>query len=106
MCPHCRAFITTSDSTCPYCNERVGPKAIELRNTGEMIGGLIPQARFVTILLLIINGGFFLATSMYPGGCQTIPAMCCTFLAPRKARQSFRTPVVAPGHRRIPAWRT
>ncbi len=68
MCPNCRAFITTSDSTCPYCNERVGPKAIELRNAGEMIGGLIPHARFVTTLLLIVNAGLFLATSMYPGG--------------------------------------
>jgi rhomboid protease GluP len=67
MCPHCRAFITTGDSTCPYCNERVGPKAVALRNTGEVIGGFIPQARFVTTLLLIINGGLFLATSMFPG---------------------------------------
>ncbi len=78
MCPHCRAFITTSDSTCPYCNERVGPKAIELRNTGELIGGLIPQARFVTILLLIINGGLFLATSMLPGGSNN-PAVLYVF---------------------------
>ena len=68
MCPHCRAFITTDDSKCPYCGERVGPKAIELRHAGEMIAGLIPQARFVTILLLIVNGGLFLATSMFPGG--------------------------------------
>jgi rhomboid protease GluP len=68
MCPHCRAFITTSDSKCPYCGERVGPKAIELRNTGDMIAGLIPHARFVTTLLLIINGGLYLAVSMYPGG--------------------------------------
>jgi rhomboid protease GluP len=33
-----------------------------------MIGGFIPQDRFVTILLLIINGGLFLATSMFHGG--------------------------------------
>jgi rhomboid protease GluP len=68
MCPHCRAFITTSDSKCPYCGERVGPKAIELRNAGEMIAGLIPQARYVTTLLLIINGGLYLACSTFPGG--------------------------------------
>ena len=68
MCPHCRAFITTNDSKCPYCGERVGPKAIELRNTGEMIAGWIPHARFVTTLLLIVNGGLYLATSMFPGG--------------------------------------
>jgi rhomboid protease GluP len=68
MCPHCRAFITAADRTCPYCNERVGPKAVDFRNAGEMIAGWIPQARFVTTLLLIINGGLFLATSMFPGG--------------------------------------
>jgi rhomboid protease GluP len=68
MCPHCRAFITTSDRVCPYCNERVGPRAIQLRDTGELIGGLIPQARFFTTLLLLINGGFFLATSILSGG--------------------------------------
>jgi rhomboid protease GluP len=67
MCPHCRAFITTDDRVCPYCGERVGPKAAQLGDTGELIGGLIPQARFVTILLLIINGGLFLATALYPG---------------------------------------
>ena len=68
MCPHCRAFITTDDPTCPYCGERVGPRAIELRNAGEMVAGWIPHARFVTTLLLIVNGGLFLATSMFPGG--------------------------------------
>ena len=78
MCPHCRAFITTSDRTCPYCNERVAPKAIELRNAGDMIAGLIPHARFITTLLLIINGGLFLATSMYPGG-ATNPAVLYAF---------------------------
>ena len=74
MCPHCRAFITTDDSSCPYCGERVGPKAVELRNTGELIGGLIPQARFVTILLLVINGGLYLLSSTFPGG-ATNPAV-------------------------------
>ena len=70
MCPHCRAFITTSDSTCPYCGERVARKIVESRNAGEMIGGFIPHARFVTTLLLIINGGLFLATAMFPGWAQ------------------------------------
>jgi rhomboid protease GluP len=66
MCPHCRAFITTSDRVCPYCNERVGPRSVQFRDAGELIGGLIPHARFVTTLLLIINGGLFLATTLYP----------------------------------------
>jgi rhomboid protease GluP len=67
MCPHCRAFITTNDSKCPYCGERVGPKAIELRDAGDMIAGWIPHARFVTTLLIIVNVGLYLATSMFPG---------------------------------------
>ena len=78
MCPHCRAFITTSDVKCPYCGERVGPKAIDLRSAGETIAGFIPHARFVTTLLLIINGGLFLATSMFPGGAEN-PAVLYAF---------------------------
>ena len=44
MCPHCRAFITTDDRVCPYCNERVGPKAMDLRNAGGMIADLPTRA--------------------------------------------------------------
>ena len=68
MCPNCRAFITTSDRVCPYCNERVGPKAAELRNPGAILGGLIPHARFITTLLLVVNAGMYLLTSAFPGG--------------------------------------
>jgi rhomboid protease GluP len=75
MCPHCRAFITTSDSICPYCNERVGPKAASQRDPGEVIAGWIPHARFVTTMLLIINAGLFLATSMLPGGADNPNAL-------------------------------
>lgn len=62
MCPNCRAFITTSDRVCPYCGERVGPKAIDSRTPGEIAGGLIPHAHFTTILILIINAGLYIAT--------------------------------------------
>jgi len=65
MCPHCRAFITTHDKVCPYCNERVGPRAVEVRNPGAIMGGFIPHARFVTMLILIINAGLFLATVVF-----------------------------------------
>ena len=64
MCPNCRAFITNNDRTCPYCNERVQPKAVDLRNAGAMIGGLIPHGRFTTSIILLINFGLFLATSL------------------------------------------
>jgi len=64
MCPHCRAFITTSDKTCPYCNEAVGPRAVERRDSSP-IGGFIPQVRFNTVIILVINFGLYLATSLY-----------------------------------------
>ena len=65
MCPNCRAFITTSDKVCPYCNEKVAPRAIDLRRGGEILGGFIPHARFTTVVVLLINTALFAATSLY-----------------------------------------
>jgi len=65
MCPNCRAFITTSDRVCPYCGIKVGPRAIDRRNPGQIMGGLIPQARFTTVLILVINFALFAATYLY-----------------------------------------
>jgi rhomboid protease GluP len=65
MCPHCRAFITNKDRVCPYCNERVGPRAIDVRDPANLLGGLIPSARFNTIVILAINFGLYLATTIY-----------------------------------------
>jgi len=62
MCPHCRAFITTDDRVCPYCHEKVGPRAIDRREPGAILGGFIPHARYTTIIILVINFGMFLAT--------------------------------------------
>jgi rhomboid protease GluP len=64
MCPHCRAFITTSDRVCPYCNEPVAVKRVE-RTPGPILGGMIPHAGYLTILILIINSGLYLATALY-----------------------------------------
>src|SRR5579871_4506721 len=64
MCPHCRAFITTSDRTCPYCNEAVAPPASR-RSAGQALGGFIPQARFNTVIILLINFGLYVATSIF-----------------------------------------
>src|SRR6266567_6558131 len=63
MCPHCRAFITTNDRTCPYCNEPVAPVASR-RSSGPILGGFIPQARFNTIIILLINFGLYVASSI------------------------------------------
>src|SRR5580698_1930729 len=65
MCPSCRAFITTNDKVCPYCNERVGPRAVERRDPGAILGGFIPHARFVTMIILTINFGLYLATVVF-----------------------------------------
>ena len=62
MCPNCRAFITTGDRTCPYCGQQVGPRAIDVRQPGAILGGLIPQAHFTTVLILLINFGLFIGT--------------------------------------------
>lgn len=67
MCPHCRAFITTDDRVCPYCNEKVGPRAIDRREPGAVLG-LIPHARYTTIIILVINFGMYLATLALSGG--------------------------------------
>jgi rhomboid protease GluP len=67
MCPHCRAFITTSDRVCPYCGLQVGPRAIDARHPRDILGGFIPHARFTTSMILLINCGLFavsLALSM------------------------------------------
>jgi rhomboid protease GluP len=65
MCPNCRAFITTSDKVCPYCDFKMGPRAIDVRAPGDLLGGLIPHARFTTVIFLLINGGLFLAMLVF-----------------------------------------
>src|SRR5579884_810047 len=66
MCPNCRAFITTSDRVCPYCDMRLGPPARSRLNTDQILGGMIPQARFTTIIILLINTGLYLAEALNP----------------------------------------
>ncbi len=68
MCPHCRAFITTRDKVCPYCNEKVGPRAAERGDaggSGGILGGFIPHVRFNTMIILLINSGLFVATVIF-----------------------------------------
>ncbi|MDX2150619.1 MAG: rhomboid family intramembrane serine protease [Bryobacteraceae bacterium] len=65
MCPHCRAFISTKDRTCPYCHEEVEPRRAGSSSGGPALGGLIPQAHFTTVLLITINIGLYLAMTIY-----------------------------------------
>ncbi len=62
MCPQCRAFITTDDRVCPYCHEKVGPRTVDRRDPGTILGGFIPHARYTTIIILLINFGMYAAT--------------------------------------------
>jgi rhomboid protease GluP len=66
MCPNCRAFITTSDKVCPYCDVKLEASAIARRAPADVLGGLIPHARFTTVVILLINAGFYLAEAL-PG---------------------------------------
>src|SRR5947209_3419167 len=65
MCPQCRAFITTKDRICPYCNEEVAPPAAKRDEGVKVLGGAIPHFRFNTSMILLINVGLYLATAMY-----------------------------------------
>jgi len=65
MCPQCRAFITTDDKICPYCNTAVGPKPYVSRAPSDALGGLIPHARFITVLIVLVNTGLYIATVLY-----------------------------------------
>jgi len=65
MCPQCRAFIQSSDRVCPYCETRVGPRAVDRRQPGEILGGLIPHTHFTTSMILLLNFGLFAATVVY-----------------------------------------
>ena len=60
MCPHCRAMITDSDKVCTECGEKVGPRSIDLRAPNDLLAGLMPANRFVTSLLLLVNGAIYL----------------------------------------------
>ncbi len=65
MCPNCRAFITTDDKVCPYCQFTVGPKAVDRRTPADALGGLIPHARFTTMVILLINTGMYIAMVLH-----------------------------------------
>lgn len=65
MCPNCRAFITTDDKVCPYCDMQLGSRAVDLRVPDNLLGGLLPSTRFLTTLILIVNSGLFVATVLY-----------------------------------------
>jgi rhomboid protease GluP len=62
MCPNCRAFISSDDRVCPYCEAKLGPRVVERRDAGE---GLLSHGRFTTTVILLINFGMYAATALY-----------------------------------------
>jgi rhomboid protease GluP len=64
MCPHCRAFVSVDDKKCPYCDSPLGPRAIE-RRTPTTGASFIPAGRFTTVVILLLNAGFYVATALY-----------------------------------------
>lgn len=64
MCPNCRAFIDNSDRVCPYCGQQVGRRIVDTREPAQILGGLIPQAHFTTVLILVLNAALFAATQL------------------------------------------
>lgn len=66
MCPNCRAFVSTADRVCPYCEAQIGPRAAERRRSSPgVMAGLMPHARFTTSMILLINFAMFLASMLY-----------------------------------------
>ena len=59
MCPNCRAFISTSDRVCPYCEAQLGPRSIDLRSAQVGLTSM-PRANMTSIIILVINITFFL----------------------------------------------
>ena len=68
MCPNCRAFITTNDKTCPYCDIKIGAPAVDRRSPADLMGGFIPHARFTTVVILLVNAGLYIATFLHAQG--------------------------------------
>src|SRR5436190_685390 len=65
MCPHCRAFITVKDRVCPYCNEAVAPRQVSRDDSHALVGGIIPHVRFNTMIILLLNFGLYIATTIF-----------------------------------------
>jgi rhomboid protease GluP len=90
MCPNCRAFITSDDKVCPYCGEKVPPRSVDRRDTGQMLMGFIPNAQFVTSIILLLNFALFLGSTLFKGGDALFQAGEESGLAVRIYHQYYR----------------
>jgi rhomboid protease GluP len=63
MCPNCRAFVDASDRVCPYCEAKLGPRAID-RRAPAAIAGIIPGTQFTAAMILLINIALYIVTAV------------------------------------------
>ena len=61
MCPQCRAFISSDDKTCPYCNEPVGTRAASVAPR-DAFASMVPEHSTITLLFLLLNAAFWIAS--------------------------------------------
>ena len=61
MCPQCRAFISSDDKTCPYCNEAVGARAASVAPQ-DALASMVPDHSTMTLLFLLLNAAFWIAS--------------------------------------------
>ena len=62
MCPHCRAFVPTSERVCTECHEPLGRPYAQRVAEGAALAGLVPPTHFTTLIILLINTALFAAT--------------------------------------------
>jgi len=71
MCPHCRAFVGSSEKLCTECNNPMPRPYAKRMASGAALAGLVPPTHFTTLIVLMINGALFAATllmSLKKGG--------------------------------------
>jgi len=62
ICPHCRAFVPTSERTCTECQQPMGRPYAGRPAGAAALAGLVPPTHFTTVILLLINSALFAAT--------------------------------------------
>ncbi|HYM12805.1 MAG TPA: rhomboid family intramembrane serine protease [Bryobacterales bacterium] len=62
MCPHCRAFVPSSERVCTECHEPLGRPYAQRVAEGAALAGLVPPTHFTTLIILLINFALFAAT--------------------------------------------
>ena len=90
MCPNCRAFISSDDKACPYCEAEMGARAVETRPSQDSMGGV----HFTTSVILLLNVGLYIAPAVYSmkgpnGSLLDIDAVTLAFFGAKLRSQIF-----------------